>query len=617
MIYVKRITSTVQGGIDAELGPKTIIIGPNASKKTAITRSVELALTGIASDIQGRDEVAKTIELLTLAPPDQDLVATAILSDGTSAKFELKRKTAKKGEKVTSSVVPPLRPKSVDPEKVFPLRTLREAILGKADTARKFFLSHSTRAVTRQDVLDRLPESLHANYLQAVQGSGVLASQPELDKLLAALEWAHKRAGELGREATAAQATTNKLGQGLPPPPTETDYAEARQRLRDAQGALENAVAAYQLQTHQADTQERIRGLHAQLEDSKIQLGKAKSNLAFIESEAAKLPPIPPEPQGLTPGQLAVVNSILWHAEQKAPICYCCRTNVPPTEWASRAEVARQELRQAEARVITDKENRRLLVAQHAKKDELLASARFDVEQWAAAVKAREEALTQVHGAVQQTPQNGAPEVLSIENARMAVQAAEQRLSEMDRANAAWESTKKARDAGASAEAEGNRYAQLTDACNNVVRELLDYGVQSFCEKVQIYLPARDRFGLRLRDGGREVCQFGLYHGDQLHTALSGAEWARVTAALAAVCGSSAQDQLVVIKPEERAFDPITLSEVLLAFARAPQQILMESPIRPAQIPPGWTLIELAGPVAPVQQKPPPSQAAISPALYK
>jgi hypothetical protein len=86
-----------------------------------------------------------------------------------------------------------------------------------------------------------------------------------------------------------------------------------------------------------------------------------------------------------------------------------------------------------------------------------------------------------------------------------------------------------------------------------------------------------------------------------LHGALSGAEWARVTAALAlTTCPESPVP--AVICPEERAFDSQTLAEVLEAFSigvtgmgeEAPQ-IIVTSPVRPDPMPTGWTVIALEG----------------------
>jgi hypothetical protein len=77
-----------------------------------------------------------------------------------------------------------------------------------------------------------------------------------------------------------------------------------------------------------------------------------------------------------------------------------------------------------------------------------------------------------------------------------------------------------------------------------------------------------------------------------LRSALSGAEWAMVTCAIAsAVVG----DVPSIIVPEERAFDPVTLSAALHAFSRFDGQVIVTSPIDPAEIPSGWTVIRTSG----------------------
>lgn len=585
MLYVKRIISTLQGGIDYELGPKTLIIGPNGTGKSTITRSVELALTGVASDIAGRDEVAKAIELLTLATPGKGLIAQALLSDGTEAKFELQRIVKSRGAKVSTSAVDPVRPKSVG-DRVLPLRALKEAVLGKPETARKFFLSHTVREITRGDVLSRLPEQLKPLYEQAVNSSGILASRPEIDKLLSALEFASKKAGDSTREANAAQKVTAQLGQGLPPPPTEADYAAAGASLASARAALEAAVTGYQQQAAASDAQRRVAELEAQLTAAVEKHAAAEAWLSTVEEAAKALPPLPSLPDW----QEKVMAAVLAMDEAKADKCYAC--GGAGDRLHARAEMVRAEL-------ATTEELRR----KHARKDEMLAGARFEVSNWASSARGARATLDALKEALPQ-PSAGAP-ALTIEQAREAVQVAETRLRDMDAAKAAWESTKRARDGSVTASSEASKWDLLTTACGEVVRDLLDGGVAAFNARVQAYLPQSDRFGLRLRDGGREVCQFGLWRGEALSTALSGAEWARVTAALAAVCGPTSEDQLAVIRPEERAFDPQTLAEVLAALGKVPQQVLLESPIAPISVPPGWRVIETRPTAAPKPVLPP------------
>jgi len=100
-MHVARITGTVKGKVEANLGPKTIIVGPNGSGKTRIQNTLELALLGYATDVVGRAEMRKESDLITLAAGD-DLIAEATLSDGRVSSWSTKRtKTgAKKAEHV-------------------------------------------------------------------------------------------------------------------------------------------------------------------------------------------------------------------------------------------------------------------------------------------------------------------------------------------------------------------------------------------------------------------------------------------------------------------------------------------------------------------------------------
>jgi hypothetical protein len=76
----------------------------------------------------------------------------------------------------------------------------------------------------------------------------------------------------------------------------------------------------------------------------------------------------------------------------------------------------------------------------------------------------------------------------------------------------------------------------------------------------------------------------------KLRTALSGAEWARVMAAMAEACVDAGKYACIV--PEERAFDPKTLSDVLKALSSCSHQVIIASPVAPKPLPKGWTLIK-------------------------
>ena len=118
----------------------------------------------------------------------------------------------------------------------------------------------------------------------------------------------------------------------------------------------------------------------------------------------------------------------------------------------------------------------------------------------------------------------------------------------------------------------------------------IDQSLAAFVAKVQSFLPKTDTFGMKLRDGEREVVSFGLVRDGFLHTALSGAEWARVVAAMSSACVPAGKYACIV--PEERAFDPETLRDVMAALSACHHQVILTSPVKPKKVPQGWVVVE-------------------------
>jgi hypothetical protein len=97
-----------------------------------------------------------------------------------------------------------------------------------------------------------------------------------------------------------------------------------------------------------------------------------------------------------------------------------------------------------------------------------------------------------------------------------------------------------------------------------------------------------------LVENKKPVCRMGFRRDGQLHTALSGAEWARLTLALGCATYKDDESTVAIFTPEERAFDPVTLREVMVALSNAPGQVLLQSPSKPAgRIPKGWAVVEM------------------------
>jgi len=95
-IYVRRVVGNLKGGCDLEIGPRTLITGPNGSGKSRIVNTMELALSGFASDIVGRSELRQGADLIALAPEGDNLYAEVTLSDDKTMGVSSVRRRARR-----------------------------------------------------------------------------------------------------------------------------------------------------------------------------------------------------------------------------------------------------------------------------------------------------------------------------------------------------------------------------------------------------------------------------------------------------------------------------------------------------------------------------------------
>lgn len=571
MIFVKCVRGTLKGGIVAELGPKTLIVGPVGSKKSAIVNAVELAISARASDIMGRDVVADEALLLSMARPDGVLAVEATLSTGEVARYETVRAANGKARKATWAA-----PSAVDADTVLPLRALRAAVLGATDTARRFFLAHAGAAVADEEILARIPIELHSYYRQAIQAVNVKAAP--VDKLLTALEVAKKKA----REAKArAEEGATLLRQQAPNarPVSEEEYAAAKaaqtqaaERLAAVAGNAERAAR------RQADERE-FEALKEKWNAARARRAEAEAQILDLTAEINKMGEIT-----LSAFDDALATVIEGHTRDDVAatgLCLTCGGKLPPSQEMQRRLAAIRDVLEQSRAALAARE--RLTTARAAVEFDLrLAEEEINrVEAQGRSLKARIEAQRDAVAVKE-----------DLESARAELDKAQAHLVEVEKSRAVWAQVARARDAVAAAEREHDEWSRLASACQSAVGELLDGAVVEFQAKVQKYLPASDAFAIQLREGDREVCRFGLLRDGQLHTALSGGEWARVTAALAAACCRPRGDKLTVIVPEDRGLDPDSLVEAMEAFSNVPAQVILTSTARPSRDVPGWTVID-------------------------
>ena len=83
MLFVKHVKSTVKKGCDVEIGPLTVLVGPNASGKSTIVQSIELGAAAKVNDMEGRSDVALEASLRRLFPSTAHPEVYLTLSDGS------------------------------------------------------------------------------------------------------------------------------------------------------------------------------------------------------------------------------------------------------------------------------------------------------------------------------------------------------------------------------------------------------------------------------------------------------------------------------------------------------------------------------------------------------
>lgn len=569
-MYVERIEGTVKGAVNTNLGQRTLIVGPNGSGKSRIVNTLELALLGYASDVVGRAEMRKEGELIALAAGD-DLTARAILSDGRVCEWGTKK--TKTGAKRAEHV------KAVHAE--FPVSMVREALTGSVETARKWLLQRIAATVSRADVVKYLvsdeSEALYQTKAKWVQGS-------EVDVLLAVYESAKTEKRSKATQQTTTAKSISALADGLAAEPTEAQLAAAQQAADDAMRAYRAAVEANALASVATAPDTRaldalyaraaeIAGLH---EFAAQSLRNAEARLAALGG------PLTPDAREIHDLRASVIHVSETQARASVPVCFVCENPHPTQRAAERAKHFHalngnmNDRETAEADVFSAAE---VEAAARQKFEQILADYNTAKATQAAHVPADAHHVAGTEQAVT--------------DAADALRAANDANATLNRTAGSWKSVRSLKQEEREAKKAIGVLEELIEGCKAAVEGILKSATDAFIAKVQSFLPASDAFTLELNDGEREVCRFGFVRDGNLHTALSGAEWARLTLALACATASEATGVLRVFVPEDRAFDPHTLRAVLEALSDAPGQVIIATTTKPAgRMPKGWTLVE-------------------------
>lgn len=419
---------------------------------------------------------------------------------------------------------------------VLPLHTVREVLEGSPATARKAFLAWAAAGVSAKDVAEMVPSVYAAKYTDI--SSAVGRGKNPVDALLATLEYVGKRQRDATKEASGAEALLKTMTLDLNEAPTEEALAEAKSQADDSLRffhSVQNAQAA----------QKRI-------------LGQIEQTRATLAQPAA---PTVDATQRQFYTSMATAAGIA--AAQGLDACPLCSSAVG---------------------------------AAHIK-----ACAAFYTAEAAtlpapsAHTPSHEELNHRLRGLAHELGQ--LPVTLlecDANHASDAAATAQTAYMELRATAEKWGSLRKARDTVSEMTRESETYKGMKKELEGVVSGLLGRVSDAFVKRVQAFMPAGWTFGLQLVEGDKEVFRLGLMDGKKCRAALSGAEWATVTCAIAMAVGSDAPaDVPVLVMPEDRGWDADTLSKVLTAWSSFDGQVVIGTPTKPKKTPKGWTVIEM------------------------
>jgi hypothetical protein len=421
--------------------------------------------------------------------------------------------------------------------------------------------------LSEQDILDRLPDSLHEAYTVTAKPF----RQPgwsEIDVLLSVQEAAKKEARSAEAEAKKARQMIEMMAEGLADEPTSAEIARAEKAVMDAETEYNDEVKRPRV--YVPDT-ERLRSDAMEA----VRLFQKASETAGLAKAA--IPPMHPSEEALIEfrGKMADVAEVT--ANLKSQVCLVCDGPLGVTDISYKAKLLRNQNAAGAAAV------------QAAKiyKDKEQEATRLQ----AAALKLV-EAFQNAEKMAQTVPQQ--PEVDLRALGDVVVQT-RSHMNELKLQKRSWTNLRSAKDDVKNLGSKAARFEELVVAASDVVDELLKTAHKKFEKAVQAFLPPEDKFTMILVENKKPVCRMGFKRGSILHTALSGAEWARLTLALGCATYKPNESTLAIFTPEERAFDSATLSTVMNALSAAPGQVLLQSPNFPdtTNLLAGWQIVKL------------------------
>ena len=533
-MFVKQVKSNLKRGVDVTLGQHTVLVGHNGAGKSSVIQALQLAADGAVRDAEGRDELRTLAAIARFFPADaKDVYATVTLSDDTTH-MHWEAKRTKTGLKVGETRRPALV--------VFPVQKVQDLL---ASDEKK------VRAWLSQNVLGRLTKEVVLGVLSPEEGKqvGRLITQKALE-----LDWnvisaaAKSEATALRRDATVKEKTLDQLSEGAPTPLSEQERDAIKQQLGDLNDQI--AAGRDKTQANKDKLEAEVNGLALRYDTLEMEVAQSDTSGGL-------------SPAGV--GQLRQMAALIdTHVRTfGSKLCEVCGSDA------------------ADGRIV-------------ARRGEI--AGLLDVHKRATMVLARQDEMAQILEKLQElVPRKEAFTVVDTKALEQQRDAAFSKLAAAQNADQTWATIRAVKAEVGVLRAQANSLVAAAETLARVGQERLQSRISAFEDAVSQFLPQGSNLGVDI-DAGR----LGFHRGGQIHTALSGGEWSSLLLALAAweTCNNKPPaGAVVVLTPEDRAWDPDTLSAVmdaLYSLGDDAYQVILMSTVAPSSYDPDeWTVVPI------------------------
>ena len=309
--HITKITSNVKKGVDIELGPKTLIVGPNGSGKTSTINSIELALCQQVTDLIGREVVKRPADIIKLTN-DKDLSVECILSDGHEIKVSTSRTK-------TGATKPKVKGKLEDAQ--MPYYEVRSSLSGSPEVAREWLMSKGLGSnITRDEVLTEMDQNYHSLYKR----SAARKRRSEMEILKGAIS-TNGDALKNCRDEIRALERAVEHGEGLiHKTVTKTHLSKAEKEEKEWREALRSAESQ---STHRLHLQVETDALGKRVQNLITQVESIEKEYDVAVTAAQLSPQVSEVDQTVLRLAESVVGAASWNVNLSRSACVVCDTD--------------------------------------------------------------------------------------------------------------------------------------------------------------------------------------------------------------------------------------------------------------------------------------------------